>query len=290
MKNKYYIIGLIFLITLCIPQKASAAENEIDGWDVLYTIGNDSWYVTKELGKKEFFGNSLESYLVYNTADSLGYIDGPEEDISKFGDAMMNTLVYDEIVDAVAPDTPFSDVEDFGDVLFSATKTFKSDYSDVDGNLLRYVNVMDTLSKSTDYFTEGSEFSFAAKCAKTAADLGNFIMNSSEYKAMKAQYKTKAEFDRAFWRMSLEGVWDCLKDIPRELKQLYGDIAKADQLGMFDTYDKWGIYRNSHVITSNFLGFDPGTPQRMYGVEGDYNLTVTWGYDINDFDVQFNME
>ena len=165
MKNKYYIIGLIFLITLCIPQKASAAENEIDGWDVLYTIGNDSWYVTKELGKKEFFGNSLESYLVYNTADSLGYIDGPEEDISKFGDAMMNTLVYDEIVDAVAPDTPFSDVEDFGDVLFSATKTFKSDYSDVDGNLLRYVNVMDTLSKSTDYFTEGSEFSFAARTA-----------------------------------------------------------------------------------------------------------------------------
>lgn len=123
--------------------------------------------------------------------------------------------------------------------------------------------------------------------AEGAAGFAENIVNSKEYQEFKAQYDTKLGFTVGFWKCATEGIIDCVKDIPSELKQL----AHDDEL--------WNMIfpsRKEAFITDYIKGAlapAPGTvkglepAQTVFGDPEDTHVVVDWGTDINDFNVQY---
>lgn len=123
--------------------------------------------------------------------------------------------------------------------------------------------------------------------AEGAAGFAKDIANSEEYQKFKSQYDTKLGFTVGFWQCAMEGIIDCIKDIPNELKQL----AHDDEL--------WNMIfssRNEVFVTEYLKGAlapAPGTvkglepEQTIFGNTEDAHVVVDWGMDINDFNVQY---
>ena len=287
---------IVIISVICVfPVKTYAVDNSISGWDVLYTTADDTAYFTKEIATNYLHAYQPFTYVFDTAIDqvaNLGYIDEPDKDLNDFGTAFVRASITDNIIDALGPDdtldTKAQDIVDC--IVSSSTALFSFDgYQDVDGDLQCFINTMDALSNLSGLSEKGG-FSFASKCAGAAAALGNFITSSSQYKEMKAQYKTKKEFNEAFWKMSLEGVWDCLKDLPRELRMMCGDISRSAYGAKISPYEYRYNACNSWVIISTATGFNPYKPHIIAGVEGDANVKVIWGDDISDFDIWYDMQ
>ena len=117
------------------------------------------------------------------------------------------------------------------------------------------------------------------------------LMKTDEYKAFVEE--NKDNFTSAFWDCTLEGLADCIKDIPRELCNLFGiGNTKHDFDFSYTPHDMvvqiWDPITMEFKCSTGVSEYNKNLNfVTIHGsLDGDH-VIINWGMDINDLDIKY---